>query len=145
GAGAGTGAEGLRLAGAGAGGSGAAMTDLLTAKDRYVEHWPRFEAELNGQRRSPLHAVRAAAIERFAELGFPTTRNEEWKYTSVAPIAPTPFALACPASHPADLALTIDDFAAHLDTGSSAGLLVFVNGFYAPAFSSVPALPGAVR
>ena len=32
-------------------------------------------------------ALRDAAFERFSELGFPTTRNEEWRFTNVAPIA----------------------------------------------------------
>src|SRR5579871_4053573 len=31
--------------------------------------------------------LRDAAFRRFAELGFPTTRNEEWRFTNVAPIA----------------------------------------------------------
>ena len=36
--------------------------------------------------------VRRQALERFAALGFPTTRDEEWKYTSVEPLVKTPFA-----------------------------------------------------
>ena len=31
--------------------------------------------------------LREAAFRRFAELGFPTTHDEEWRFTSVAPIA----------------------------------------------------------
>ena len=31
--------------------------------------------------------LRDAAFRRFVELGFPTTRNEEWRFTNVAPIA----------------------------------------------------------
>jgi Fe-S cluster assembly protein SufD len=31
--------------------------------------------------------IREEAAERFAALGYPTTRQEEWKYTNVAPIA----------------------------------------------------------
>ena len=42
-------------------------------------------------RRSP--ACRRAAIARFAELGFPGTRNEDWKFTSVAPLVRTPLLL----------------------------------------------------
>ena len=38
-------------------------------------------------------AVRRAAFERFAALGFPTTKNEDWHFTSVAPIADQEFAL----------------------------------------------------
>src|SRR4051812_4502891 len=41
-----------------------------------------------------LEALRQAGIERFEKLGFPTTRDEEWRFTNVAPIARTPFKLA---------------------------------------------------
>ncbi len=38
--------------------------------------------------------LREAAFERFLKSGFPTTRDEEWKFTSVAPIAATTFSRA---------------------------------------------------
>ena len=31
--------------------------------------------------------IREQAAQRFAQLGWPSTKLEEWKYTSVAPIA----------------------------------------------------------
>ncbi len=36
--------------------------------------------------------VRQKALERFAALGFPTTHDEDWKYTSVEPLVKIPFA-----------------------------------------------------
>src|ERR1022692_2957691 len=39
-----------------------------------------------------LQALRDAAFARFTALGFPTTHNEEWRFTNVAPIARTTFA-----------------------------------------------------
>jgi Fe-S cluster assembly protein SufD len=36
-----------------------------------------------------VQALREAAFQRFAELGFPTTHDEEWRFTNVAPIART--------------------------------------------------------
>ncbi len=41
-----------------------------------------------------IQALRDAAFARFAELGFPNTHNEEWRFTNVAPIARTTFRLA---------------------------------------------------
>jgi len=38
-----------------------------------------------------LQQVRAEAFVRFSEQGFPTTHNEEWRFTNVAPIARTNF------------------------------------------------------
>ena len=37
--------------------------------------------------------LRADAIARFSELGFPSTRLEEWRYTNVAPLAKLAFEL----------------------------------------------------
>jgi Fe-S cluster assembly protein SufD len=39
-----------------------------------------------------LQPLRETAFARFAELGFPSTHNEEWRFTNVAPIARTTFA-----------------------------------------------------
>src|SRR5947209_12134942 len=38
-----------------------------------------------------LKELRDRAFARFAELGFPTTHDEEWRFTNVAPIARTNF------------------------------------------------------
>ncbi|HEY4131184.1 MAG TPA: hypothetical protein VGM50_11240, partial [Gemmatimonadaceae bacterium] len=38
-----------------------------------------------------VQALRRAGFERFAALGFPTTKNEDWHFTSVAPIAEQEF------------------------------------------------------
>jgi Fe-S cluster assembly protein SufD len=49
----------------------------------------------NGAAGSPpwLKEIRERAIARFAEVGFPTTRLEQWRFTNVQPISETPFAL----------------------------------------------------
>jgi Fe-S cluster assembly protein SufD len=39
-----------------------------------------------------LSGMRKAAFERFRASGFPTTRDEEWRFTNVTPIADTEFA-----------------------------------------------------
>jgi Fe-S cluster assembly protein SufD len=48
-----------------------------------------FEAFRNAPAFGPewLRTARASAFARFLERGFPTTRDEEWKFTNVAPIA----------------------------------------------------------
>jgi len=38
-----------------------------------------------------IERIREEARQRFSELGFPTTHNEDWRFTSVAPIARTTF------------------------------------------------------
>ena len=38
-----------------------------------------------------LQDLRDHAASRFVELGFPTVRDEDWRFTNVAPIASTEF------------------------------------------------------
>ena len=52
-----------------------------------------------------LPALRKKAMERFSTLGFPTTRDEDWHFTSVTPIAEKVFK----AIKPAATALTLSD------------------------------------
>ncbi|MDE2906003.1 MAG: Fe-S cluster assembly protein SufD [Acidobacteriota bacterium] len=83
--------------------------------------------------------LRRRAFERFTALGVPTTRLEAWRFTNVAPIASTAFALAAPAEREAARA----DTAPHaLSLG--AGLL-FVNGRHVAPASDVSALPAGVE
>lgn len=84
--------------------------------------------------------LREGAYERFAELGFPTTHHEEWKYTNVAPIAKANFE---PAVARDDRSLAIDDaeLSGFVYEEARRSRLVFVNGFYRPELSSLEALP----
>ncbi|HWR50705.1 MAG TPA: Fe-S cluster assembly protein SufD [Bryobacteraceae bacterium] len=84
-------------------------------------------ASFGARERDSLHAVRETAMERFAVLGFPTTKNEEWKYSNLTPWLKMPYEKA-PRS-------------AGFDPGVKVGpnSLVFVNGWFAPEFSRVPA------
>ncbi len=87
-----------------------------------------------------LRARRQAAFDRFAAMGFPTTRQEDWKYTNVAPIARQPFRLAAPPAAVSPAAIAPFGFG---EPGWSQ--LVFVDGRYAPALSSLAGLPDGVR
>ena len=87
-----------------------------------------------------LGRAREEALSRFLELGFPTTRDEEWRFTSVAPIAGRAFApaLSSPnAGHRASAPMRLP--------GVFGAELVFVNGRYAAALSSVETLPPGVQ
>ncbi len=59
-----------------------AIPDLQT---RLRETFQRWMQQDNHQRWSPRHPLRRHALEIFERLGFPTTRHEDWKYTSLAP------------------------------------------------------------
>ena len=67
------------------------MVQVMKGMDTYLSNFELLERELAGNRQPWFHGIRKAAISRFSELGFPTTRDEEWKFTSVAPLAGVPF------------------------------------------------------
>jgi Fe-S cluster assembly protein SufD len=90
-----------------------------------------------------VRALRRAAFDRFSALGFPTPKNEDWHYTSVAPIADQEFALL--ASRTGDIGR--DDLAP-FSFGVGAGdwhTIVFVNGRFAPELSDLRKLPAGVE
>lgn len=86
-----------------------------------------------------IESLRQRAAERFAQLGFPTTKNEDWKFTSVAPIAQAAWPLARAAASPVESS-GLDRFR----LGVPACELVFLNGRYAPDLSQVGDLPDDV-
>jgi len=105
-----------------------------------ADHWAeRFEAfALEAGERDPLwlRSLRANAFDCFTDRGFPTTRDEEWRYTNVAPIAKEPFELAEPAE------LSAADLASLALPGFEAPRLVFSNASFVPEASSLGLLSG---
>jgi Fe-S cluster assembly protein SufD len=87
-----------------------------------------------------LEAVRRAAFERFAALGFPTTKNEDWHFTSVSPIADQEFVLLTARSGD----VSRDELAAFQFGATGWHTMVFVNGRFAPELSKLGALPAGV-
>jgi Fe-S cluster assembly protein SufD len=85
-----------------------------------------------------LSAVRARAVERFQVSGFPTTKNEDWHYTSPSPIAEATFE---PMRPPRGSVLPAH-LAPWLFGGSEWPRIVFVNGRFAPALSKFDRLDG---
>jgi Fe-S cluster assembly protein SufD len=106
--------------------------------DHYLSESKRFEKESPRREPSWLPALRRKALERFAELNFPTTRDEEWKYTSVAPLAGTPFRVD--SSHRPD-GITGEHLERALFGSMDCTLLVFVDGHFAPELSRLRKLP----
>jgi Fe-S cluster assembly protein SufD len=85
-----------------------------------------------------LQDLRDRAASRFAALGFPTVREEEWRFTNVAPIARTEFTIAPPA--PVSAA-EVDA----LPYGSLPLRLVVLNGRFSVELSRLIGLPSGVR
>ncbi len=90
-----------------------------------------------------LPALRREAMDRFNALGFPTTRNEDWHFTSVTPIAERVFKIAPTRSGPATLSPA--DVATAAIGDPDWHRLVFVNGRFEASLSAFAGLPAEVR
>ena len=102
----------------------------MVAVERLVEAYRAFAT--NGASGAPawLKELRDGGIARFGELGFPTTKQEAWRFTSVAPLIETAFELAHPTSRIPDL-----DAIAPFLVGDGPRL-VFVNGSFIRSLST---------
>ncbi len=102
----------------------------------------QWEKGMNGDSQTELHRIRRAALRIFAEQGFPTTRQEEWRFTNVQPIAGTEFS---PALRYHAGKVRPSDIEKFLFPGLDRSRLVFLNGHFAPEFSDISVVPPGVR
>jgi Fe-S cluster assembly protein SufD len=61
----------------------------MNGLEPYLRKFEKFERET--KQPSWVFPLRKAGIARFAELGFPTLHDEDWRFTNVAPISKLPF------------------------------------------------------
>ena len=104
-----------------------------------------FEAFTNdGGKTAPQWArsLRLSAITRFEELGFPTTKNEDWHFTSVAPIAEREFEPLV--GRGVSTGVSRADLAPFTFGGDDWHTLVFVNGRFNAELSGAASLPDGV-
>ncbi len=116
------------------------MPHISADVERYLAAFDVFEKTRAAGEPSWIGDIRRAAISRFATLGFPTSRQEEWKYTSVAPLLKINFV-------PADdnhAGLTGKILTPLTPKGLESPRLVFVNGRYSEDLSSLRSLPEGV-
>jgi len=97
----------------------------MTAVSEQIGAWVE---QFSQQQPSLFQPLRDAGFRRFAELGFPTTHDEEWRFTNVAPIVRG--RVATPRTADVDV-----DALAPWSTGIR---LVFVNGALAGEPSNLP-------
>ena len=108
------------------------MLEVMDIKDHYLEVFSRFEKELEAEEGSPIHRLRESAIGRFAELGFPTAHDEEWRFTNIAPLTRLSFGRV---STSISRNLTVSELDRLTYGPWACHRLVFVNGALTPELS----------
>jgi len=110
----------------------------MSTIEHYLTAFERRETELPGAELGWLLDRRRAGLESFARRGFPTPRDEDWKYTRVAPLEKRTFEpLVGPRNGPREAPAPACEHLADLDCHR----LVFVDGRLDPELSAVGDLP----
>ena len=108
------------------------ITETITATNSYLRDFTGTDNGSDAPSPSWLRELRESAAIRFAQIGFPTRRDEEWRFTNVSPIVETPFTLTAKAQSE----MTSDGLRAYTYAGMSSTQLVFVNGHFQAELSS---------
>ena len=110
---------------------------LKESEDIYLKDFRELEEREAATVPDWLNKLRSEGMRAFAEMGFPTTKLEDWKYCNVAPIAGIRFQAATYELN--------DRIRKQVKEASYAGTestrLVFLNGHYVEELSSVRSLP----
>jgi Fe-S cluster assembly protein SufD len=96
-----------------------------------LEKFERFEQR--AKQPAWVFPLRKAGIVRFAELGFPTLHDEDWRFTNVAPIAKLPFK---PVFEPMPDGVSSEVVTGFIFGSLPAIRLVFVNGHFVANLST---------
>ncbi|MDI1292328.1 MAG: Fe-S cluster assembly protein SufD [Methylobacter sp.] len=106
---------------------------------RYAAEYQTIASALPGQNLPWLQALRAQALTEFSAHGFPSPREEEWRYTNVSGIEKKLFSPS--------ISLSIDEVDAEWLKSvqlEDAWVLVLVNGHFSAELSVLDGLPEAV-
>lgn len=107
-----------------------------------LDEYRKISASVGHTEPAWLTQLREKAMSRFEDVGFPSTRQEEWRFTNVAPVAGLRFSLEHQSKKPH---IGRDHLGLMLPPGPGAAHAVFVNGRLAPGLSSLGGLPPGVR
>jgi Fe-S cluster assembly protein SufD len=118
------------------------QTPATRQVDPYLKAFGRFEQAGASAQPSWLFPLRKAGIARFAELGFPTLKHEDWRFTNVAPIAKLPFK---PVFETSRDGLTRDSLAQFPFAKLPGTRLVFINALYSAELSTAPAQKDGIK
>ncbi|MEW6367136.1 MAG: Fe-S cluster assembly protein SufD [Acidobacteriota bacterium] len=118
------------------------MTTPIETATWPLGNFELLEKNLRAKVASRAHKVRMAAVSDLRRTGFPSQRDEDWKYTSVAPILERRFA---PVLGRDSRGLTQDDLFPFVFDQHDWMRMVFVNGHWSPELSSTGAAVDGIR
>lgn len=102
-------------------------TTAIEKLDHQLQTFTEFARRTSGP--SWLKKLRENAFARFCETGFPTTRDEDWRFTNVSAIARTPFELTRAATRLSNADIS------RWGMDNTAAELIFIDGHFAPELS----------
>jgi len=110
----------------------------MSSVQTWVAEFSARNARLPGSGLPWLAALRQRAIDRYAAEGWPTTKHEDWRHTSLATLEQASFDTQ---AQPVDVAGLLREL-----RGNEGGhWLVFVDGRHDPALGQLGTLPAGVR
>lgn len=113
------------------------MNAIVDTKTSYLDAITARCESAPGQTVPWVRALRELAGMQFEAQGFPTTRDEAWKYTNVASLVRQVYTPA-----PADTSAVMADVSQIVFPGLEVDRLVFVDGHYAPHLSTPVSVTG---
>lgn len=117
------------------------MAEAVKAEtDIHLANFAGTQADYRGEP-SWLGDLRRDALAHFAEVGLPTIRDEDWRYTNIGPIARTSFSPA----DPVDPAAVGERLRLASSVELDAPRMVFVNGTFSPELSTLRKLVPQLR
>lgn len=108
------------------------MTELI---NHYVDQHTAAAAAFAGKDLGWLSQQRQNAIAEFKRVGFPSQRDEDWRYTSLQPVASKLLQVKVdrnPDANPAKVELE-----SHLIAGLDSYRMIFIDGLYMPEISTI--------
>ncbi len=103
----------------------------------FIQQFESFEQRLNGEKALPLHDIRKEALTQYKTAGFPSAKNEEYKYTNIAKAFGSHVDTFSAPTAPFDAQEAKTYFIDDLDAIN----LIFVNGELNASLSDLSALP----
>ncbi len=118
------------------------VSQIVKQENTYQAAFRELQSALAAFRRVPwVDRLRESAMDQFERLGFPSVKEEEWKYTNVATIAKIDFS---PIVTSDGVPLSADQLELFTYPEARESRLVFVNGILRTDLSSLTGLPEGV-